>query len=153
MQLSESIENLLDLMQYEVYSVEESLRDHQKGHAIQDQAKECRLCGREYPALAQMCNHCDNFRLQSKICTSDSRISQYFVALRKVSIWPSLKPFRTLSAFEISSSIALLNTYLQPGCTGENSCPLFKELEILVRTVHDLLKQAAGLSLSDIQTL
>lgn len=151
MQLSERIESLLDSMEHEIHSVEKSLRAHEAPHAIPK--KECESCGRTNPGTVQYCLFCSKYSLKSKLCTSDYKISQYLLILQKASIWPSSKPFRTLSASEITSSITLILTHLQPDCAIGELCPLKKEMEKLIRIFHDLLKQVAGLTLSDIQTL
>lgn len=150
MQLSEGIENLLHSIEEEVYSVTESLRAHISSHTMLK--KECKSCGRAYSAKAHSCNRCHTYSLQTKICTSDYRVSQYFLHLQKTLTWPSSKPFRTLSASEITSSITLLQTHLQPDCATGEICPLKKEVEKLVRTAHALLEQKTGLLLSDIKT-
>lgn len=141
----EEKKNVQRRMHHKMQSVELSLRNEQKGYFIT--GKVCVTCGRTLPDSAKRCHPCSNNDLYLKICNSDSRIAEYFAALRKAELWPSVKPFDTCSPSDLAFRISRAKTDLGHNCSGLFSCPLETELEKLNNQIHSTLKNIEGLPL------
>ncbi|PLB45999.1 hypothetical protein P170DRAFT_512599 [Aspergillus steynii IBT 23096] len=144
-ELADRIEKLLDRIHIELQSVEGRLRDNQAGYLMQGLL--CVLCGRTHPDTARKCHHCKNNNLIDKYCTSDSRIAEYFAALRKSRLWPSLEAFQNSSADEIASFISQIRRALRHSC-HTISCPLESELDRLTKSANEIIGEVRGIDLN-----
>ncbi|OJJ29582.1 hypothetical protein ASPWEDRAFT_55552 [Aspergillus wentii DTO 134E9] len=127
--LADRIEKLQQEIAYELQSIEGSLRDNRQGYEMQGQV--CVRCGRTYPISAGKCHSCRNSQLYVKHCTTAYRIAEYFSALRKSELWPSVQPFRICSAETIALRISRAKANLGHNCAAGNICPLELELDIV----------------------
>ncbi|KAB8235721.1 uncharacterized protein BDW43DRAFT_269478 [Aspergillus alliaceus] len=143
--LANGIEKVLYQIHEELQSVEGRLRADQRCHAMQGRI--CMICGRTHPISARKCHPCGNSDLYIKHCTSDYRVAEYFNALRKSSLWPSLEPFQNCSAEEIALYISHTKSFLRHSCEAESSCPLHLEFDLLLKRVNGILGRVKGLSL------
>lgn len=139
------IEGLLKVMHCDLESIEGSLRNYSIGYVIQGLV--CMGCGRTHPALAKKCHPCHNTELFVKYCTTDHRVAEYFVALRKAELWPSPNPFQTCAASDLAFRMACAKTDLRHNCAAGYSCPLQLELAALERTARANLHRVQGLNL------
>lgn len=143
--LTDRINNLLDTIHNELQSVEGSLRRNQKGYMTQGLI--CMHCGRTHPISAKKCHSCRNVELQSKYCTSDTRVGELFTILRRAELWPSVTPFKTRSASDLFLLISRAKADSRHACAAGTSCPLESELGMLVIRVEVILSQISGLEL------
>lgn len=143
--LASSIEGLLKDMHCDLQSIEGSLRKHSKGYVIQGLV--CMSCGRTHPALAKKCHPCRNNELFPKYCTTDYRVAEYFMALRKAELWPSPNPFQTLAASDLAYRMACAKRDLRHDCAAGYLCPLGVELAALEKMAHANLNRVKGLNL------
>ena len=87
----------------------------------------CPECNRTHPETAKRCHPCNNANLSVKCCTFESRIAEYFAALRTCELWPSSK-HGSLSAGELVPKMAeILNSVSVHKCNGAELCPLKRE--------------------------
>lgn len=105
------------------------------------------FCGRTHPTAAKKCHPCHNVDLYPKHCTSDYRVGEYFAALRKAEIWPSITPFQTCSASDLAFRISYAKKDLRHSCAAGHLCPLELELEMLEKKAYKLLDKVTGLAL------
>lgn len=132
-------------MHYELQSVESSLRDIARGYPIRKLV--CMGCGRTHPNLAKQCHPCHNNDLIPKYCTTQYRVAEYFEALRRAELWPSLEPFRSFAASDLAFRVACAKTDLRHDCAAGTWCPLKLELEALDKRIHAILDGVTGLDL------
>ena len=125
------IEGLLKVMRCDLESIEGSLKNYSVGYVIQGLV--CMSCERTHPALAKKCHPCHNNELFVKYCTTDHRVAEYFAALRKAELWPSLNPFQTFAASDLAFPMACAKNDLRYNCAAGYSCPLQLELAALER--------------------
>ncbi|RAL06798.1 BTB/POZ domain-containing protein [Aspergillus homomorphus CBS 101889] len=147
--LSDRIEELLQKMTYELQSIEEALRNNQRGYEMDGLV--CACCGKTHPIGARKCHSCRNDQLSVKHCTGDYRVAEYFSALRKLELWPSVQPFRICSAETIAMRISRVKTNLRHGCGAGKACPLELEVDFLGRKVNGFLGKVKGLKLYPLQ--
>ncbi|OGM44094.1 hypothetical protein ABOM_007322 [Aspergillus bombycis] len=143
--LADHIENLQQEIMHELQSLEGSLRNNQRGFEMQGLV--CVRCGRTYPNSAGRCHACRNQQLCVKYCTADYRVAEYFSALRKSELWPSVQPFRICSAETIALRISGAKATLGHSCGAGNACPLEMELDMLARKVNTILQKVKGFEL------
>ena len=143
-ELADRIEKILDRIHTELQSVEGRLRDNQAGYPMQGLV--CMLCGRTHPDTARKCHNCNNRNLIDKYCTSDSRVAEYFAALRKSRLWPSLEAFQNFSVDEIASLISQARWAPGHSCRTA-SCPLISQLDRLNKSVSRIIGEVEGIDL------
>ncbi|PYH28304.1 uncharacterized protein BO87DRAFT_322528, partial [Aspergillus neoniger CBS 115656] len=143
--LAGRIEVLQQKILCEMQSVEESLKDNQRGYEMQGLV--CVRCGRTHPVSAGKCHACRNDQLYTKHCTGEHRVAEYFSALRKSELWPSVHPFRTCSAETIALRISRAKVNLRHNCGAGNVCPLELELDMLAQKVDMILRKLKGFKL------
>ncbi|KAF9875702.1 hypothetical protein CkaCkLH20_06634 [Colletotrichum karsti] len=97
----------------------------------------CLGCGRRPPAKAKKCNPCHNLDLLPDVCTTASRIGNYFLALQRHGLWPPTVLFKEeISPSDIINRIEEMARDTKHTCNGEGRCPLVICLEKLPQTIN-----------------
>ncbi|CAI6292258.1 unnamed protein product [Periconia digitata] len=91
--------------------------------AWETQMMACSGCSRIHPAAAKTCHPCNNNHLQKKLCNTDSRLVEFFLALEAQSLWPMVQQFDICSPIQIANLIAKLN-FDKHVCGASRACPL-----------------------------
>jgi hypothetical protein len=113
------------------------------------QRQVCMECGRTPPLDAKKCHPCNNSALYPRYCTGESRVVEYFSALEKEGLWPSVKPFEKRSAATLATKIKSAMDNLRHSCEAGPHCPLVRELiKGLCERLGKLLAKARGLCLN-----
>lgn len=111
---------------------------------------DCNECGRRHPLSAKRCRPCGNSGLQEARCTRDSRVSDYFSALRLVGLWPSVQPFETLSVSELLVRIRQARDENKHKCAAELNCPLKARLDRLILESEKICERSRTMSLESV---
>jgi ribosomal protein L40E len=117
--------------------VEGSLRRNRRCYSMQGQF--CTGCGSTLPTEAKKCGLCRNNNLGQTYCSMESRIAEYFAALRTSGLWPSTEPFHNCSISNIALRFQCLKKDLKHDCAVASQCPLrlvIEELRNKVRCIE-----------------
>ncbi|KAJ6197799.1 hypothetical protein J3E72DRAFT_269392 [Bipolaris maydis] len=108
---------VIDGLETELQYVEHSLRGSSRCYDTWQLL--CTQCGRSLPGNAKKCHPCRNTELPTKYCTSETRIAEYFEALRKAELWPTLGSFAACSVSDIASRFARARKGMRHTCEAE----------------------------------
>jgi hypothetical protein len=139
------IKQTLDRLQAELQNVESSLR--QSPRCYKTSQLVCTACGSALPEYAKKSHRCHNSDFPLKYCTSESRIAEYFAALRQVELWPTTKPFGMRSVSDIVCRITRAKTDPDHICAAGVYCPLLMNLNALSETANRIKANINGLCL------
>ncbi|KAK2739460.1 hypothetical protein FQN57_006589 [Myotisia sp. PD_48] len=143
--LLNEIKQLLDLIHNDLQRVASLLFESKRYYKMV--GLQCSGCGRTHPSSAGKCHSCIDTELYPKYCSREYRVAQYFSALRKPELWPSIDPFKNLSALVLAWRVSSARLNLEHHCSMGNGCPLRMELEMLIKNVGDRLKSSRELVL------
>lgn len=132
-------------MQQELQSTESILRDLKRGYAMVGLL--CMDCERVHPDTARKCHHCNNADLQSRQCTSDFRVAEYFAVLRRSELWPAIEPFTSCTLSDIALRFQNAQKDKKHQCDAISDCPLKTQVDALCRRVHLILERMKGISI------
>jgi ribosomal protein L40E len=141
----DEIDHIIYTMLCKLQTVDLSLRTVQTCYTMQ--ALVCLGCGRTLPIEAKKCHPCNNSNLSRKHCTSDHRVAEYFVVLRKLRVWPSPTSFQLRSAEDLASHISNAKRVLKHRCGAGFFCPLQIEFGALGRKMRANIDEVTGFSL------
>ncbi|KAJ6282176.1 hypothetical protein J3E71DRAFT_361123 [Bipolaris maydis] len=143
--LARRVQHILDGLETELQYVEHSLRGSSRCYDTWQLL--CTQCGRSLPGNAKKCHPCRNTELPTKYCTSETRIAEYFEALRKAELWPTLGSFAACSVSDIASRFARARKGMRHTCEAGNSCSLVTSLDLLFKKAEEAQVGAVGLCL------
>lgn len=106
----------------------------------------CNLCGRVHPDTAKLCHPCSNFDLVSRRCTSEYRVAEYFVILRRCGLWPMTEPFTTVALRDIAYRMKLGQSDHKHQCSAGQSCPLRTTLEHIAHRTQRIIDRIVGIA-------
>jgi len=143
--ITERIQRILDVLETELQYVEHYLRGNSRCYDTWQLL--CTQCGRGLPGGAKKCHPCRNTELSTKYCTSETRVAEYFVVLRKAELWPTLGPFAACSVSDISFRFASARKDVRHTCEAGDSCPLVTSLKLLSKKADEAQMGVFGLCL------
>lgn len=103
------------------------------------------LYGRIHPDGSKTCHPYRNTNLRRRLCTSDSRVAEFFAILRRSDLWPISKPFFTCILVEILSRFEYAQNYRAHQCTAKSEYLFKRELILLFDRVQRLVKYTKGI--------
>ena len=126
-----------------------NLRDSSKTHKCNE--LHCPACCRKLPAEAKTCHLCD-MRACRKLCTNQTRFFDYFSELRRPHLWPCHHVFERESLSNIVKIIHDIKAgNIEHKCDAGTQCELHIEFAVLRQKVDDIVKNAEGLSLHEVE--
>lgn len=142
----------LAAIQEELQNAENSLREQRRPFEMIEWF--CMRCGAVYPAALARCSfpRCHGEDIVNKgYCTSNDRVAEYFAALRRCDLWPTIKPFATLPLAQIAARVAGAEDEAgtRHHCGGGAHCPLRRELRRIDERVQGIIGSLRRISFTD----
>lgn len=132
-------------LQSKMETVETSLQEHGFGYRMDGQI--CGWCGFGHSSDAKECIYCRKAELLPEYCSRESRIAQYFSALRYAELWPFSEALRNSSISDITSRICRAVEKGRHDCAAKRECPLKWRLRDLSDVFFKVREDVSGFCL------